>query len=221
LVVDPHCDRIQIRATQGMFQMINVVDYPYFPWLVDLDRLNPATKSVEGFSMPFTAAIDIENKPGVTTTSLARTSPESWLDRSPMVISPLENHPKPTDAVDGPFATAVLAEGKTNGAPDAKPARLIVFATSRFINGTFPPRQTNYSVFLNMLDWSIQEEALVSIRSKGITRRPIRQMADPVREFFKFLMLVALPVASIIAGISVWRFQKTRRALLPLQYREA
>jgi ABC-type uncharacterized transport system involved in gliding motility auxiliary subunit len=53
LIFDPRCDRVQIRTVQGQFQMINVIDYPYFPWVADMDRSHPATKSVDGFTLPF------------------------------------------------------------------------------------------------------------------------------------------------------------------------
>ncbi len=213
LVVDPRCDRIQIQATQGAFRMINIVDYPYFPWVSDLDRKHPATKGLDGVSLPFVSPIDINAKAGITYTALARTSNLSYLDERPMDLNPLQTRVPPLGAPGGPFNAAVLAEKGTS--------RLIVIGTSHFIESDYPARPTNYSMFVNLLDWSVQDEALIQIRSKGFARRPLRELPPGLHLVLKYLMLFFLPIASVVIGLIVWQRQKTRRRLLPLDYQES
>lgn len=214
LVVDPRSDRIQIQTVQGDYRMINIVDYPFFPWVSDLDRTHPSTKGLDGISMPFVSAVEaVAPKDGVKLTSLARTSQFSFLDPNPMDLSPMREHNAPPNAVKGPFTVALVAERGTS--------RLLVMGTSRFIEGEYPVRPGNYGLFANLVDWAVQDEALIQIRSKGLSRRPLKEFPDGVREFFKFAMIFVLPLLSLAAGLFVWRKQKARRELLPSIYKES
>ncbi|MCB4756596.1 MAG: GldG family protein [Elusimicrobia bacterium] len=224
LVVDMQADRIQIRSVQGMFQMINVIDYPYFPLVSDLDRDNPATKDIDRVSFPFVSPLiyKVENEvAGVFYTPLARSSKFSWLDTSPYNLSPLERRKKPVDSVEGPFNVGLLMEGTFNPDPAAPKSkgRVIVFGCSRFIRSDYPPAPSNYTLFLNLLDWSVQDEALLSIRSKGAALRPLKPLSNTPRALIKYFMVIFLPLLSLIAGLIVWMRHRTRLALLPLQYR--
>lgn len=213
LVVDPRADRIQIQSVQGAYRMVNIVDYPYFPWSTDLNRKHPATKNVDGISLPFVSPIEIqETKAGVVVTPLARSSEFSFLDDRPLDLNPMQQRAPSPDSVRGPFILGLLAEKKN--------ARLVVFGTSRFIQSEFPDRPSNYGLFGNLIDWSVQDEALIQIRSKGFSRRPLKELPNGVRMLYKYLMLLGLPLFSLILGLWMWRTQKTRRALLPLSYRE-
>lgn len=217
LIVDRRCDRIQIQAVRGAYRMINVIEYPYFPLVIDLDRQHPATKGLDAVSMPFVSPVQIkERKAGITYTPLGRTSDLSFLDLKPSFLNPLEEKMTPPNAVMGPFNAAVLAEGTVG--EGGKPARLVVFGTSRFIQSDYPSRQTNLNLFVNLLDWSVQDEALIQIRSKGFDRRPLRAMSDGVRAILKYAMIAFMPLFSLAVGLIAWRRQKTRRALLPLSY---
>lgn len=214
LVVDQSCDRIQVQAVQGAYRMINVIDYPYFPWSSDLDRKHPATKNLDGVSMPFVSPIEaLQASAGITYTSLVRSSPLSFLNERPLDLNPLKEPQALPNAPRGPFNLGVLAE---KGA-----SRLVLFGTSRFIQSEYPSRPSNLGMFGNLIDWSTQDEALIQIRSKGLARRPLKEFPDVVRMAFKYLMVLALPLFSLALGLWVWRAQRTRRALLPLRYKES
>lgn len=216
LVVDPRCDRIQIQAVQGAFRMINVVDYPYFPWVSDLDRNNPATKGLDGICLPFVSPIEItDKKAGFSYTPLARSSQFSFLDDSPSFLNPLQPKSQSANAVSGPFNLGLLVEGASGS---GKKTRFILFGTSHFIDSDYPARPTNYSLFINLIDWSVQDDVLIQIRSKGFARRPLKEFSDGIRLIYKYLMIIALPMLSLVLGLVVWRRQKIRRALLPLAY---
>lgn len=57
LIVDPRSDRIQVRTSQGMGL---ILDYPYFPLITDLDRAHPATKNIDGISMPLVSPLFVD-----------------------------------------------------------------------------------------------------------------------------------------------------------------
>lgn len=216
-VVDPQCDRIQIRARQGSMQMVNVVDFPYFPVITAIDREHPATHAIDSFTMPFLSPVRIKGAlPGLTYAPVAQTSPASYLDRRLFSLNPLEEPRRDPDAPAGPFNAAVVVQGKFNGGE--KPGRLVVFGTSRLIRSEYPARQTNYALALNFVDWLSQDDLLVQIRARGFEKRPLRKLPDVVRVLLKYLMIVFLPMATLLMGLFVWRRQRSRRERTALEY---
>lgn len=69
--------------------------------------------------------------------------------------------------------------------------------------------QGNLEFVFNALDWGIQNEALVDIRSKGFTARPIQAMSDGARTGLILFMIVGLP--GLFAMLGVLRFVRRRR----------
>ncbi|MCG3203425.1 MAG: hypothetical protein KCHDKBKB_00083 [Elusimicrobia bacterium] len=214
LVLDPRADRIQVQSVQGAFRMINVIDYPYFPWVSDLNRNHSTTKNLEGVSLPFVSPIEVSQQvAGVVTTPLAKSSEYSFLDERPMDLNPMTPRRPEANSAKGPFILGMLAEN--NG------ARLVLFGTSRFIQSEYPSQPSNFGLLGNLLDWSVQDEALIQIRSKGVARRPLKEQSDGVRLLIKYAMFFGLPLLSLLVGLWMWRSQKIRRSLLPLEYRES
>jgi gliding-associated putative ABC transporter substrate-binding component GldG len=220
LVVDPRCDRIQLRTNQGMFSMINIVDYPYFPMSMDLDRENPATKPIDAVSFPFVSPIFAANPvTGLVYTPLVKSSPRSWLDSMGFNVSPLQDHPKPADAASGPFNLGMLVEGKfKKDDPNSPVGRVILFGCSRFVRTDYPPKQSNFNLFFNLLDWSGQDEFLLGIRSKGVSSRPLKQIPDAARPVLKILLMLTLPLICLAAGFVVWTQSKRRTTQLISAY---
>ena len=217
-VVDGRCDRIQIRAIQGAYQMINVVDYPYFPLVTALDRSHPAARGIDAITMPFVSALEYKDaKPGIHYASLADSSAESYLEEHPIMVSPLDDRIRPPDAPSGPFHLAVLAEGKFGG---DKVGRVAVFGTSRFVRAEYPMRPSNYAYFFNFTDWLAQDDVLLAIRSKGFSRRPLRQYSDAGRSAIKLASMLVLPLLTLVLGLAVWRIQGIRRAAIAREFQE-
>ncbi len=222
-VYDLQADRIQVRAIRGYIQMINVVEYPYFPMVTDIDRTSPVIKDIASFSMPFVAPlIPLNPVSGLTYTTLAKSSKYSYLDAYPYDLSPFTKKSKLVGAKEGPFPLLMTVQGNfdTQNPSNTKVGRLIVAGNSRFVIPGFSGHPENMLLFLNLLDWSAQDELLLSIRSKGSPFRPLKRIPDGVRTTLKTLLMVMMPILALSVGIVIWRRQKTRRALLPLRYQE-
>ena len=97
---------------------------------------------------------------------------------------------------------------------------MAVFGTSRIIQAEYPSHPSNFGLFGNLIDWSVQDEALIQIRSKGLSRRPLKDFSEGARIAYKYAMIFGLPIFSLMLGLWMWRSQKIRRALLPLEYKE-
>ncbi len=72
-----------------------------------------------------------------------------------------------------------------------------------------PIVQSNLDFLHNALDWAIQNEALVDIRSKAWTQRPIQNVSTVTRTTVTVGMIVGLPLAFALAGLL--RFATRRR----------
>mgnify|MGYP000950563944 CR=1 FL=1 len=64
-----------------------------------------------------------------------------------------------------------------------------------------PVVQANLDFLFNCLDWGIQNEALVDIRSKGYVKRPIQAVSGPVRTVLQVSFIVGLPLLLALAGV--------------------
>jgi ABC-type uncharacterized transport system involved in gliding motility auxiliary subunit len=66
----------------------------------------------------------------------------------------------------------------------------------------------------NVLDWSTSHEALVAIRSKGDTRRPLDQIEPEQARLLRLECLLGAPFLLVGAGLLRWRMRKSRNANL-------
>ena len=72
----------------------------------------------------------------------------------------------------------------------------------------------NLQFLTNVIDWSTSHEALVEIRSKGDSRRPLQQLQDGEAKNLRIGALLAGPLLLIAAGLLRWRLRKSRHAAL-------
>jgi ABC-type uncharacterized transport system involved in gliding motility auxiliary subunit len=90
-----------------------------------------------------------------------------------------------------------------------KKGRVIAIGCSRFVRSDYPLRNSNYVAFVNLLDWSVQDEVLLSIRSKATPRRPLKEMSDGQRMLVKIFLILFLPV--LVIGIALVVFIRRKR----------
>lgn len=64
-----------------------------------------------------------------------------------------------------------------------------------------PIVQANLDFLFNCLDWGVQNEALVDIRSKGYVKRPIQSVSGGGRTAIQLSFIVGLPLLFAIVGI--------------------
>ena len=88
------------------------------------------------------------------------------------------------------------------------------FTSDRFVR-TAPE---NLTFTLNAVDWLVQDEALIGIRSKDRRPPPLMFTSSAQREGVKYGNLIGLPVAVAIAGLIrlIRRRRRTREPYRPL-----
>jgi ABC-type uncharacterized transport system involved in gliding motility auxiliary subunit len=100
----------------------------------------------------------------------------------------------------GPVSLAVAA---TKDLGENKKARLVVFGDSDFASNQGFGLQGNGNLFLNTISYLAQDENFISIRPKNPEDRRLT-MTEAQGRLVSFVMLLFLPVAVIISGVSVW-----------------
>ncbi|MBI4679268.1 MAG: GldG family protein [Elusimicrobia bacterium] len=114
---------------------------------------------------------------------------------------------------DSPVSPQAPGERRTSA-----PGRVILVGTSRIIQQGLTIKPANLAFFLNLVEWSLADESLLSIRSKGVTYRYLRPLSTAGRLAAKNAMIFALPLALVAAGAAVYRGQKRRRSVIQATY---
>ncbi|TXS93988.1 ABC transporter permease subunit [Parahaliea maris] len=126
-----------------------------------------------------------------------------------------KEHPRPESAADsGASALQPLLEHSPHS------ARLVVFASNDFLddqmlNASIAASGTQYhgslEMFMNTLDWALQDDTLLSIRSRGQYNRTLPAMTDRAQSFIEYFNYgLALLLLLLIAALS-WLRQRLRR----------
>ena len=177
---------------------------------------------------PYARSVEVgETKPdGATVTALAKTSPNSWSERE---LDQKEVRFTPEKDKQGPVGLAAVASFKSKpaeppapaaGADAAEPpaapagteekeARVAVIGDSDFVKNRYYGLSGNGNFFLNVANWLTEEADLIAIQPKTQTPRTVQLTPSQGRLLF-ILSVVALPLAVLVLGFSVWA---RRRAL--------
>ena len=224
LVVDAQAERIQLQSQQGMFVMMNVIEYPFIPVATRFNPDHPATRGLDAVSLPFTHAVSFKDGAPLKFTSLLDSSAQSWLFTD-LKVSPYDPLKGVENLERGPFSLAGVLEGdfskvapttftaRMGDAPGLTgPGRVVLLGTSRLIHPGLTIKPSNISMMLNLLEWSLQDLALLSIRSKGLTYRYLRPLPDAGRLAVKYGLILVPPFGLLVIGFWVYRRQKARMA---------
>lgn len=192
LVMDKKNETIAIRSQMGFFTMENYVPYPLFPKVTDLSKENVITKDLEALVLPYVSPLDGGQ-------IIARSSSDSWLRENLKTVNPMDKENFLPFALPneqkGPFGLITSVTGDR---------RLLFVGSARFIDPQFMTGP-GVSFFLNSLDWLTQDEALISIRSKGISERPLREISSGLKSLVRWINMILPPLILIAVGALRWR----------------
>lgn len=206
LILDLYSQRIGVTTQSGFFTIQNIVDYPYFPRVIDLDKNNPVVRDLKSISFPFVSPLKIidEKNPEFDVRILAKTSNNSWLDDNPGYMTPMRNYSPPDSASRGPFPVICMIKEKNSL------FRMIVVSNSRFIDPKFLVTPSNESLFLNLIDWLTEDHDLITIRSKGISDRPMKELTSAKKTAIKYIDIFLVPFLVLGVGIYRWNTRNVR-----------
>ena len=187
--------------------------YPFFI-RAQSTRLSPINQDLGAVVLTWASTLDTTGAAKGTVTPLLVSSRAAGTYTTATTIAPTQDFPQAD--LKSRLLGAVVAPGDS---ARKGPGRIAVvgsldFASDRFVR-TAPE---NLAFALNAVDWLVQDEALIAIRSKD--RRPPALMFDSPaeREGVKYANLIGLPVAVAIAGLIrlIRRRRRTREPYRPL-----
>ncbi|MEM6732660.1 MAG: GldG family protein, partial [Myxococcota bacterium] len=207
LVLDPECQTIQVQggASIGGIPIPQPVKYPLIPSPKQLNPENPITRGLGQSAFPFVNGVNVDAPEGVESASLAVSSSKARLLKGALNTDPFALQRLTLDQVseEGTHDFLVTVKGTLPSlypAPDGQEvtvgdARLLVAGTSRFIRDEILMRSAvHQNLTLNMIDWMLLDEALLKVRTRGLTSAPIEELSDGTRATIRYANMVGLPL---------------------------
>lgn len=224
LVMDQQASRITVNQQQGRYQFRSVVDYPFIANVVNINHNHVLTQGIEGVSVAFAAPLLWVN-PGQGKFELLQSSDWSAVQAGPPFdVDPLlEMRQRFAGLSLRSSALMLAAEGSMDSAFSTRPqgmveeqahltqtsaGRLLVSGSSALLDNEFIDGG-NTVLILNMLDWLSHDEALIDLRSRGVSQRPLAPLNHAERTFLKMVWMFGLPV--LVLMLAAWRWLSLRQ----------
>jgi len=207
-VVDAKCGSVNVVQQQGGFSFQTQIQFPFLP-LAEKFADHPISKGLESVLFEFASAINYQEDTTKKFTPLVFSSEKSGLLKAPLYF----NIQKQWTEADFPQHNLVLAaavEGKLAG---NTPSKIVVIADGDFaVSGSSQQQQKrpadNINLLTNAVDWLSDDTGLISLRTKGVTSRPIDQLDDSTKSILKYTNFL-LPILLVI-GYGLVRMQQNR-----------
>lgn len=188
-----------------------MVQYPYWVKVTKTGfaKDNAAVSSLESLVLPWVSNVDATNgKP------LVQSSNKSWLSGDSINLDPQQDF---TSTNFSQYNLAVTLNNSLNSYYQGKDkpadvdtanftdktdnARVVVVGDADFVSDTFIGLYPdNFTFLANMLDWLDQNESLISIRSKGVSDRSLKELSDSEKASLKYLNIFGITGIVIILG---------------------
>jgi len=206
-VIDASCSSVNVQQQQGNFVFSSQVSFPYLP-VINRFADNPATKGLESVILQFASPMTFTGDSTKRFTPVAFTSEKSRTERAPLYFDVQRQWTERDFPLSGLVVAGVL-EGRLAGNSES---RIMVvsdgdFAVTGSRRGSQLP-QDNINLFVNSVDWLSDNTGLIDLRTKEITSRPIKELAEGTRSLLKWLNFL-LPIILVIV-YALFRMQVNR-----------
>ncbi|MFH1191961.1 MAG: GldG family protein [bacterium] len=236
-ILDPSCEMASFSSGFSQF----FTSYPFWPKVLKngFNKDSVIVSQLESAVFPWTSSVEIaeKNAKDKEITELIKTTANSWAEENSKNLSPQRNDF--TQDNKGEKTLAVFVSGKFSSyfndkeKPVKKPSedagmeentkdeqfiketsngRIIVVGDSDFARDGFLKRfNANILFFQNAVDALTMDESLITIRSKGVSDRPIKELSDSMHNSIKFFNIFGLTIIVLIAGLLRYFLRKKRK----------
>ncbi|MDD4271931.1 MAG: GldG family protein [Patescibacteria group bacterium] len=192
------------------------VNYPYWPKVIKsgFDQNNPAVSGLESLVLPWASTIDVipEKIKDLAVSYLAVTSNQALAVSDNFNLQP---QAEIKGGVKGKFNLAVSLSGKFTSPfnkASVKAGHLILAGDSDFIMDNFLQNYPdNLLFFQNVVDSLSLGNDLISIRSKGVTERPLKEISEPVKMAVRYANIFGLTIIVVLFGVVRYFLRKKSR----------
>jgi len=209
-IIDASCGSVGVRQSQGMFTFTSNVRFPYLPLITNFAK-HPVTSGLESVMLPFASSISFTRMDSsVTFTPLAFTSQKTGTQHSPVYFD-IQKRWSDQDFPLSALPVAGILSGRLAG---NNPSRILLVSNGDFaVNGSGQQAQQlqgdNVNLLVNSIDWLSDDTGLIGLRTKGITARPLDQLAEGKKALLKYMNFL-LPILVIVL-YGVIRAQRNRK----------
>jgi len=199
---------------QGFFQFTS--NYPFWPKIVEsgFSQESASVAKLENVVLPWVSSLTIVNDnidENSKVIELVKTSEKSWEQTEPFDLSPQQTL---TQKNVGKKTLAVSIDGKLSSPysdESVEAGRLIVVGDSDFVReGIAPQNSDNLIFFQNLVDSLSLDEDLISIRSKGVSDRPLEELSDSEKSFIRYGNIFGVTIIVVLFGL--FRYYSRRRS---------
>ncbi|MGE0770942.1 MAG: GldG family protein [Cyclobacteriaceae bacterium] len=207
-VVDARCGSVTLQQQTGFGVIRQQVAFPYLP-LINKFADHPITMGLENVLMQFASTISYGGDTTKRFIPLAFTSEKSNSYPAPQYFDINRQWTEADLPLDGLVVAAAL-EGKLAGTTESK---MVVIADGDLVvNGSpqQPAQQQpdNISLVANAIDWLSDDTGLITLRTKGVTSRPIDELDESTKTILKYTNFLLPIVLVLLYGLI--RLQQNR-----------
>lgn len=214
LVIDP----------KPALKMMGLGDYT-IPLGMIYDSTHTITKDFNMATLhPLVRSINIKPQPDLVLTALAKTSPESYADKTYLTEPNNIKFDQGTDT-KGPItvfaacsrtiqeaAPSATTETGLKSDPDAekskkKEMRMVVAGTSNIARNRYIGLQGNGSLVMNAINYLAEEEDLIAIKPKTNTPQEKIDLTQQDANNIFYLTLFLMPGLVVLSGFTVWFYR--------------
>lgn len=231
LVDRKHNTVMKVPVMAGKRRQLVPVDYPLIPTTTDLNRESPVVRGLDLATLPFASTLSVADPlpAGVTAQVWVRSMPGSGAIDALRWIRPDAFQVRAPGERDGPFPVAVGLVGRftsffadrpippapaaadgsvrrddpTEKVLDGEESRIVVVSSADFVANNLP-------FVLNTVDWMVQDDALIRIRSRSTT---VDLLPPPEPDAaWRWKAAIALGPLALLLGFGGLVWARTRRA---------
>ena len=215
LVLDEACATINVSQQRGFMRFAQPVSYPYMPLAEDLEQEHPLTRGLHAVAFPFASPLTVKQaNSDIKVQVLVRSSPKSWEQQGPHNMDPFQRWTTESVGTQQAYPLMAAATGVLPGYSEdvltAVQSRVVVAGSAQFLTDQFL-HNTNQAMALNLVDWLILDEDLLTVRARGLGAAPLDELDDSKRAAIKYGNIVGLPLLFVLFGIVRWRRRESRR----------
>jgi len=223
LVMDKLCGSIQVLQNRGIFRMQSQMEYPFFPMIREFSNEEVLVSGLEQVRLMFPSEIfhfvdtlqlfpNIEKK----YVPLLYTSENSGSMEQFFNLNPVQN----------PAFETLTESSKVVGAKseivisDSISSKIILLGDYQFLSDDVGGGiQENTDLLLNSVDYLMGDEELVSLRSRKVTTRPLKEISDGSRITWKWANRLVPFILVIILALFKFNSEKMRESRLRREFR--
>ncbi|MGA2623967.1 MAG: Gldg family protein [Bacteroidota bacterium] len=226
LVVDGRCLNLTVSWDSSSSSTPTDVAYPFFPIVSDFNPTNLTVKDLSPVAFSYVSSLDVRLSAirGVNAEVVLTTSTQSRrLAGDVIVVDPRvplptgsfsEAHIPVAAAIDGSFKSlyakrriAIDEKTQASGVDESpfvggSPAtRIVIVGDGDFLLDDNIHGYGNVAFASSLVDWLFDDIGLNSIRSRDPEPKPLNDISEGTKIFFKYLNFAAPPTVIVLAGV--------------------